>query len=89
MSNELRPPWDQRLVEWMQRSPGNKRDGPVRRGEVARWVSLLVTTAIGSAVLGRFLWLPVGIAAGGVIELGVRYARTRSRAPKESEIGIK
>jgi Flp pilus assembly protein TadB len=68
-------PWDARLIERMQRQ---RRDEPVRLGEVMFALALLVAIVVLSAVLGSLLWYSYVAVVFYFGQLGLRYARNRS-----------
>jgi hypothetical protein len=74
---EQRPPWDARLINWMQESARHKDRsprGPIRRGEFIRLSLALLALGAFWAATGVDTWPVVAGLGGG---LGVRLWRSR------------
>ena len=63
---EKRPPWDERLINWMQESASNRAPrGPIRRGELIR-LSVAATALVAFwAATGVDTW-PVTRRSGNI-----------------------
>lgn len=78
------PPWDARLVAWMQDNARHKgakpRPRPLTRREVVQIAAFVAVLGTIGAIIGIGWWPAVG---GGLVGLGVRLWESRRAARRK------